>query len=254
MRIVCPGIILRWLHLIPVIGMFAGCTTVNRTSSIPEKFACRLPDSCRQVVLVVSNGETSSHGKLWLLERNDPQDPWTSTLGPFAVDLGRNGMAWSGGGDAPTAPPGSRMKCEGDGCSPAGVFHIPYAFGYATTAPGFHLHYVPLASTSVGVDDSRSRYYNQVVDSRFVEPDWKSGETMLRADGIYRWGAFVACNADNTPGRGSCIFMHVWHTPRHATIGCTAMSAENLLRVLKRLDPAQKPRLVQIYRGQSPDL
>jgi L,D-peptidoglycan transpeptidase YkuD (ErfK/YbiS/YcfS/YnhG family) len=29
----------------------------------------------------------------------------------------------------------------------------------------------------------------------------------------YRWGVVVAHNWDQIPGRGSCIFLHVWQAP-----------------------------------------
>jgi len=227
----------------------AGCATAERTASIPEKFAKALPGPCEQVVLVVANRETSSEGRLWMLAREDSSSPWSSVAGPVPVDLGRNGMAWGNGERMPAPPAGFRLKREGDGCSPAGIFRIPFAFGYAPSAPGLRLKYVAVSATLAGVDDSASRYYNQLADSARVTPDWKHCETMLRKDGIYRWGAFVAYNPDNVPGGGSCIFMHIWHGPGYGTSGCTAMSEENLLRVLKWLDPAREPRLVQVVRG-----
>ena len=232
-----------------VTGIFvAGCVTVDRRPpSIPEGFARELPVGCRQVVLVVGDGVTSSRGRLWLLAREDSASAWSSVAGPFPVDLGRNGMAWRRGERGPATPAGFRMKREGDGCSPAGIFRIPYAFGYAATAPGIRLKYVPITATSAGVDDVKSRYYNRVVDAGAVKRDWRHSETMLRKDGIYRWGAFVAHNPDNVPGDGSCIFMHIWYRPGHGTSGCTAMEEGNFLRVLRWLDPAKEPRVIQRY-------
>ena len=226
-----------------------GCAAVDRRPpSIPEGFARDLPAECRQVVFVVGDGERSCKGRLWLLARDDSSSAWTSVAGPFPVNLGRNGMAWGSGERMPAAPAGFRIKREGDGCSPVGIFRIPYVFGYAAKAPGIRLKYVPITATSAGVDDSKSRYYNRVVDADKVERDWKSSETMLREDGIYRWGAFVAHNPDNVPGGGSCIFMHIWYGPGHGTSGCTAMAEGNLLRMLRWLDPEKVPSLVQGVR------
>ena len=243
----CLRIFLGGVCIILVAGIFAGCATVDRRPpSIPEGFARVLPAGCGQVVFVVGDGVTSSRGRLWLMARGDSSDMWSPVAGPIAVDLGRNGMAWGRGERMPAAPAGFRIKHEGDGCSPAGIFRIPYVFGYAAAAPGIRLRYLPITAACVGVDDGRSRYYNQVVDADRVKRDWRSGETMLRADGIYRWGAFVAHNPDDVSGDGSCIFMHIWYGPGHGTSGCTAMAEGDLLRVLRWLDPAKEPRMVQM--------
>jgi L,D-peptidoglycan transpeptidase YkuD (ErfK/YbiS/YcfS/YnhG family) len=147
------------------------------------------------------------------------------------------------------APAGFRVKKEGDGCSPAGIFRLPFAFGYADTAPDLRLKYVPVTSTFTGVDDVKSKYYNQVVDAASVTVDWEGHETMRREDGLYRWGAFDAHNPANVPGGGSCINLHLWRGPRRPTAGCTAMAEADLVRVLQWLDPAKEPRLVQGLAG-----
>jgi hypothetical protein len=72
---------------------------------------------------------------------------------------------------------------------------------------------------------------------------------MRRADDLYKWGIFVAHNAAATPGAGSCIFMHIWKNSSTATIGCTAMAERHLVRLLRWLDPAAQPLLVQMPRA-----
>src|SRR3712207_8482067 len=47
-------------------------------------------------------------------------------------------------------------------------------------------------------------------------------------------------------GRGSCIFLHVWRGPRSSTAGCTAMAEPALAELLRWLDPARRPALVQL--------
>jgi L,D-peptidoglycan transpeptidase YkuD (ErfK/YbiS/YcfS/YnhG family) len=129
----------------------------------------------------------------------------------------------------------------------AGVFRIPFAFGLASAADAawLRLPYTPLTPTIIGVDDPKSRYYNQVVDNTKVQRDWDSNEAMMRHDGLYRWGAFIAHNPHGTPGLGSCIFLHLWPGPGKSTAGCTGMSEADLKTVLAWLDPAKEPRIVQ---------
>ena len=144
-------------------------------------------------------------------------------------------------------PEGFPLKREGDGCSPAGVFQIPFAFGYApkNEAEMVRLRYVPVTETLAGVDDVNSKFYNQVVDASAVAKDWESNETMLRPDGLYRWGAFIAHNPRGESGRGSCIFFHLWSGPDRPTAGCTAMTEQHVRSLLSWLDPVKEPLLVQ---------
>jgi len=69
---------------------------------------------------------------------------------------------------------------------------------------------------------------------------------MLRADNLYKWGVVVAHNSRATPGAGSCIFLHIWKDSRSATAGCTAMPEPDLVNLLRWLNPAARPVLVQM--------
>ena len=199
-------------------------------------------------MLVLSPEAESYEARLWLMERHWLLG-WTAVSAPIQATLGRNGLAWGAGEHRSPAPDGFRIKKEGDGCSPAGVFRIPFAFGTAATGDGFKLPYTPLTPTIIGVDDPKSRFYNQIVDNAKVERDWDSNEPMIRYDKLYERGAFIAHNPAHTPGLGSCIFLHLWPGAGKSTAGCTAMSAEDLRRVLTWLDPAKEPRLVQGLQG-----
>lgn len=159
----------------------------------------------------------------------------------MAATVGRNGLAW---GDDKKPD----HKVEGDGKAPAGIFNLSYAFGYAQpdSAQWIQLPYVQAHDQLVCVDDSSSRFYNQMVSEDTIsERDWSSAEKML-IDHQYEWGVVVDFNRPKaTPGRGSCIFLHVWKEPGHPTSGCTAMSEGDLLQLLRWLDPKKGPLLVQ---------
>ena len=218
---------------------------------IPVSLAADLSADCCQVLLVLSPQPKSVSARMWLMQRANAQSPWRCERGPVAVSLGRNGLAWGIGEHRSAAPYGFAMKREGDGCSPAGVFRLPFAFGYAafSEAGWVRLPYVHVTATLFGVDDMASRYYNQVIDATTVTCDWNSDETMLRADGLYRWGAFVANNPANERGAGSCIFLHIWRGPGKPTAGCTTMPQQELQHVLAWLDVSKSPRLVQSVTG-----
>ena len=216
---------------------------LDRGPQMPKLLAESLSASCGQVILVLAPDERSVAAQLWLLERAD--DEWQTVHGHIACTLGHQGLAWGTGEHTAAPPAGFRIKREGDKCSPAGVFRIPFAFGIAPAAPDVKLPYTPLTPTVIGVDDPKSRHYNQVVDNTKVARDWDSNEAMVRHDRLYEWGAFIANNPACTPGLGSCIFLHIWPGPGKGTAGCTAMSPEDLKKVLTWLDPAKEPRLVQ---------
>jgi D-alanyl-D-alanine dipeptidase len=109
-----------------------------------------------------------------------------------------------------------------------------------------------MTPTCAGVDDSRSRHYNRIVDAALVRRDWTSAEDMIPKGGAYRRGIVVRHNWTQKPGGGSCIFIHVRPRGSRSTSGCTAMSERQLIRVLGWLDPARQPLLVQLPAPEWP--
>lgn len=213
---------------------------------IPAALAGAVPEDCRQLILVLPEGVNAVPAKVWLLERTDANGRWRAAAGPLQATVGRNGTGWGKGlGDLPN-PGNYPDKKEGDGRSPGGVFVLPWAFGYKPSAPeGVRLPWVECTDTLVGVDDVKSRYYNQIFDeSQVADKDWNSAETMRRRDRAYEFGLMIGHNARREAGAGSCIFLHLWKRPGHGTAGCTALAREDVLRILRWLDPARYPLLM----------
>jgi len=52
------------------------------------------------------------------------------------------------------------------------------------------------------------------------------------------------------PGRGSCIFAHLWRQSGEATAGCTAMEPERMSALLGWLDPAAHPLFVLLPEAE----
>ena len=204
-----------------------------------------LPADCRQCLVVTTDSWNASRGQLSAFER-DAGSAWLHRGSPVPVRVGDAGMAWGRGllRDPALAGPHKR---EGDHRAPAGLFHLGSAFGYARTEPDTRLPYLPLSGRIVAVDDPHSRYYNQLIDqSKIRQPDWHSAEKMILADDRYKWGIVVQHNSPPTPGAGSCIFLHVWKNPETTTVGCTAMPEAALLDLMRWLDPARHPVLIQL--------
>ncbi|HEY3862387.1 MAG TPA: L,D-transpeptidase family protein [Verrucomicrobiae bacterium] len=206
-----------------------------------------------QMVAVTTKDWTATEGELRRFSRTEQGWQQTGSLVPVKVVVGRAGLGW---GLGMTNPPVSDdpQKKEGDGRSPAGVFPLTYAFGYAAPAdvPEIKLPYIQCTKSVECVDDPNSAYYNIIKDRNTVaNPDWKSSEKMLMDDGEYKLGIFVAHNSSPAvPGAGSCVFMHVWKAPGHPTSGCTAMRLGDLETLLGWLDPRAHPILVQLPRKQ----
>jgi len=204
----------------------------------------------RQCLIVVSRDWNAKTGVLRAFERKNSRSGWQRHRPAIPVVLGKKGLAWGRGlADFNTAV----RKIEGDNKAPAGIFRLGPAFGYApkSAARWIQLSYVPLTAQTEGIDDPRSRYYNQLVDrAKVAKIDWHSSEQMLRADNLYKWGVVVAHNSRATPGAGSCIFLHIWKDSRSATAGCTAMAEPDLVNLLRWLNPTARPVLVQMPQAE----
>src|SRR6266568_963642 len=175
--------------------------------------------SSTQVRIVTTSDWNSSEGVLRRYERARPSGRWKAVGIPVSVVLGKNGLGWGVGvmptNNEPVHAETDPVKREGDGKAPAGIFRLASMFGYAPQPPaGWRMPYVSLTPSSECVDDSKSKFYNRVIDRAIVSSDWNSSEQMLRTDKLYRWGIVVSHNANPAiPGRGSCIFMHIWGGP-----------------------------------------
>jgi L,D-peptidoglycan transpeptidase YkuD (ErfK/YbiS/YcfS/YnhG family) len=208
----------------------------------------------RQCLVVVADNWNAKTGTLRAFERTSSRSGWQMRGHAIPVVLGKKGMAWGRGLVEFTA---AVRKVEGDNKAPAGIFRLGPAFGYAprSGARWIKLPYIPLTKNSEGIDDPRSRYYNKLVDrSKIAKVDWRTSEQMLRSDVLYKWGVVVAHNSANTPGAGSCIFLHVWKNSSSATAGCTAMPEQNLVDLLRWVDPSKRPVLIQMPRAEFADL
>ena len=215
-----------------------------------------IPENHRQVVLVTASGWDSKVATLQCYSRS--HGSWTKHGERVEVSLGKNGLAWGRGLHANTA---SAEKKEGDGKAPAGIFLFDFVFGYEKTAPtGALFPYRQSTARDYFVDATDSGDYNRWVSVPVDQPNeprkyWASFERMKRADHLYELG--IAVKHNYTPpvkGKGSAIFLHVWRSPGSPTLGCTAMSKENLKELLIWLDPEKEPLLIQVPEGELGEL
>jgi len=104
--------------------------------------------------------------------------------------------------------------------------------------PGVHFPFRPITGTNiVWDDDSSSANYNRWIDINTASAG-VSPEPMYKTPS-YDYGAVIAYNTARTPGLGSAIFLHVSHGS--STAGCVALPTDQLLALLRWLDPGRAP-------------
>lgn len=208
-----------------------------------------VPKDCSQIAFVTSDSWDTKLAVMRLYERNDGS--WKPIAGAeWPLCIGGNGMGW-GRGLMQTEGLAGPRKVEGDNKSPAGIYELGDAFGYSKEPPeGCHLHYRQATERDFFVDDTDSPDYNTWVriENGPVEPEkrWKSFERMLLDNDLYKWGIVVKHNMSPVvAGKGCAIFIHLWGGPTSPTAGCTSMSEEYVLKLLRWFDPKKHPLLVQ---------
>lgn len=202
--------------------------------------------NARQLVLVTIPDWDSTHGTLRTFARSTRG--WHADgAEAVAVVIGRAGAAW-GVGLHPQQP--GPVKHEGDGRSPAGVFAVTSAFGYAQTSPT-RLAYRALDADDWCIDVDGSPLYNRIVSARDVghAAVAESTEPMRRdlhaaGDPRYKLGFVIAHNPHGVRGAGSCIFAHLQFSADASTAGCTAMAEPAMRALLGWLRPDAQPVFV----------
>ena len=209
--------------------MATAWASLSSVESASEKV---MPADARQLVLVTTPDWNSTKATLQTFTR--AADGWHSAGAPVPVVIGRAGAAWGIGLNPPQA---GRQKREGDGRSPAGMFSIGTAFGYADAADA-QWPYAAMTANDYCIDIDGSPLYNRIVDASKVGSAAVAGSTepMRRdlhsgGDQAYKLGFVVEHNPRGTAGAGSCIFAHLWKSSDSTTAGCTAM-AEPVMQVL----------------------
>ena len=234
--------------------LMAFATLASGCSTAPASRSALPWSNAQQVVVVITPDWNANHGLLGTYER--AQGKWRQVGERQPVTIGRKGSAWGLGlhPDLQTRPQTRSqtgpIKHEGDGRSPAGVFGIGDAFGYAQHADTA-LPYDAMQASHYCMDVSGSPLYNRIVDARSVGADAVAGSTEpmrldlhSAGDQRYRLGFVIEHNPQAKRDAGSCIFAHLWKKPAESTAGCTAMDDATMTRLLGWLRPDQHPVFV----------
>lgn len=212
---------------------------------------------CRQLLVVTAKDFAASSGLLRRFARQGPDAPWQEIGGGVPCRLGRNGLGVGRGlvdfSDGP-------VKKQGDGRTPAGLFRLPEAFGYAdeaaARAAGVRLPYAALTDRSACVTAPDSPLFGRIAGPEAREAGGAvRQERMVRDDRANVWGVLVGHNREQPdPGAGACVFVNVRPAsgpPTGGSVGCPEDVAAGLAAWL---DPAGAPVLAvlpeAVYRRE----
>jgi L,D-peptidoglycan transpeptidase YkuD (ErfK/YbiS/YcfS/YnhG family) len=194
-----------------------------------------LPDSPKKMIgesshilLTRNMNPTSVDIRILALEKRNGR--WQSPFAAMDGVIGRNGFAAPG------------EKREGDGRTPSGIFPLGTVFGYQPSFPT-RMPYRQATVDDLWVDDVHADDYNRWVTRGTTKAS--SFEKMRRDDNLYKLGVVIEYNTNPIiKGYGSAIFFHLWRGKGLPTEGCVALSEEDLVKILRWLDPAAVPLVV----------
>jgi L,D-peptidoglycan transpeptidase YkuD (ErfK/YbiS/YcfS/YnhG family) len=212
-----------------MLQVFAGIGTflaiaVGWAAAVQADDAC--PTTLAQatrLALVVTPSMQSVAATLRRFERSTPGAAWHEVGRAEPTVVGKGGLGW-GWTFANDAKPGEPAKHEGDMRAPAGFYPLGRSFGLMPAGFAGYLWLVP--EKSFCVDDARSADYGAIVPHA---PAGKavSGEKMCTVP-LYRRGLTIDYPLNRAEKAGSCVFVHVWRSPRSGTAGCVALAEDNV--------------------------
>nr|WP_319272408.1 L,D-transpeptidase family protein [uncultured Draconibacterium sp.] len=212
--------------------LMAAC---KATPDKPEKMGHKILESIQWPdrydvlqTLVVFNTETDDHQAILLAYEKSGQC-WRPVFSAIPAGIGENGFA------------PINEKVEGDGKSPTGIFALGQLYTYADSADT-KMPYQKTTAEDKWIDDPESENYNQFVRGKTQA---RSYENLLLKSDAYKYCMVIEYNTNRVvKGKGSAIFFHLNKTGNEPTAGCVAITEENMLRVLKWLNPKSNPHII----------
>lgn len=174
----------------------------------------------KQVITVSSSGSSC------IVEMYEKFGAWWSCVLRAEGTVGKNGV--------------SEKSREGDLCTPRGCYNLGFAFG-TEKLDGLNIEYRQINNSCYWIDDPESPLYNQWVESSIIS--WKSAEHLADYPQAYKYSVVIDYNMSPViPYKGSAIFLHCM-TGAY-TAGCVAVPEDDMLNIMKRLDPQLSPVIV----------
>ena len=206
--------------------------SINTFASSDFALYSKQLQNSKQLIVVIVKNQNSAYAKIQLWQRANTKSAWHKYGTAFPAVIGKNGS--------------TKNKQEGDNKTPEGLFPISTAFGFATQGSKLtKMPYIQITPTTVCVDDPNSKFYNHIIDTKSIKSDWHSYEPMTLYSTTYALGLVIGSNINPaTPGKGSCIFLHIWIDQQTPTPGCIAISKDNMQKIFAWLQPAANPKVL----------
>ena len=98
------------------------------------------------------------------------------------------------------------QKQEGDGKTPIGEFELGIAMGTHSKQEILNkkIEYKQITNNMYWVDDSKSKYYNNLVDLSQTKKDWESSEHLIDYPVQYEYLIEIKTNPKNIPQKRKC--------------------------------------------------
>ena len=196
-------------------------------------------DSCRQLIVVVCDSLHTSQATMYLLERSQDATAesvlqkdtlWQMAMPTLQVAVGQKGMIEA------------EKKCEGDKCTPTGLYSLPFAFGPKKDRD-IKMPFVEVSDKHIWISESTDSLYNQLYVDSFDVYKGKDIERLIDYPIAYQYAVVIDYNAACVPYAGSAIFMHCLKPDATSTAGCVAMPTEKLIPILEWLDSEKHPMI-----------
>jgi L,D-peptidoglycan transpeptidase YkuD (ErfK/YbiS/YcfS/YnhG family) len=190
--------------------------------TIAERMRNRL--NATQLIVATGSALGSRYGALRFFEYRNGD--WVQLMA-VPCRFGRNGLT------------NGLARHAGSLTTPTGIWLMPsYVFGQHTTAPvGTRMPYRHIGRRSYWSAEKGAAYNTWVESSRPVY-----GEHLIDYSVAYEWAVSSGYNSppnERVFGRGTAIFLHCFRGT-HLTAGCISVSAYDMARVFRRLDPAKR--------------
>ncbi|BEL06525.1 L,D-transpeptidase family protein [Actinoplanes sichuanensis] len=232
--------------LLAVVLAVVPLTGTPAAAALPDELA-HVGDA-RQVIVVSGRSWTSTYATVRAYQRGT-DGRWRQRSASMNARIGYGGWKWAAN------------RRQDTGQTPAGTFTLTQAFGVRGD-PGTRLPYRKVDGNDYWTGDDRdAKTYNLFQPSASPTRTWRISRSerlaayprqyahavvidFNRPSGV-RWDAarkqYVASKRADTR-LGSAIFLHVGGSG--STAGCVSVSRADMVRLLRWLDPAARPRIV----------
>ncbi len=193
------------------------------------------PGSSQQVVVVLADSYGTEYAKYYAYEKVNGN--WNEFSSGSAV-IGLRGF--------------NKNKREGDLATPVGKYSFPFMFGRKPN-PGVNFTYRKVNTNDYWVSSNNLSEYNvwKHYDGSDAKERLQNYEKLWEQP-LYDYAALIDYNYYNgskVMNKGSGIFLHIAPYGGRGTEGCIGLKTDNLLKVMKWLNPSKKPVIIMGVKG-----